>query len=956
MRAVAQVGLQDVSGARGSLAEALRLAPDNQDASLAVARVFILEKDLAGAERQVDRTLAINDQRADALVLKGQLMAARGDKTGAIATLERAVLAAPGSAGIRLERANEYLATGQDAEARADVDKIFETEAHNGGAVYLDMVLKVRAARYVDADLALERLGPAIERFSRGRYFEALIKSNLGQPEQAVDAALRYVAQAPEDLDGARLLARIEIGARRPERAVAALTKVVDAGASDAQTLDLLGRAYALQGKTQEAASSFQGAAALAPTNSDILTRLGSTRMQLGDSEAATAAFEKSLTLRPAQQDAGEALVAAALGAGDAEKAQVALDRLRGQNGNTEAVAMLTGMVRLARMDLEGARAQFAETVKAFPASNPAKLNLAKVLLLQDRRPEAEAVLEGLLAKDRADAPALATLTRELVQDNRLPQAVAAMEAARRAAPSNVALTAALVDLHVRAKEPKKALDVLHRALESGAPPPVLLAAQARAQVADDNINDAKATYRQLLAGTPLDLEARRALVELALNTNDAEGAKAALWEGLKVSPGNLGMMNALVFAEQRSSGMPAALALAGELRRDPANLPAATLIKGDAYMEARQFADAAAAFSAELKAAPSTALLLRTAIALASGGSQEQAAQQLRTWMVQHPEDADAMQMLASLDIAAGRNQDAERRLETLLTKRPNDAVALNNLAWVYQAKGDTRARGLAQRAHLLAPSGETLDTLGWIMTKQGKAAGALPLLQAASAQRPNDKSIKFHLATALSAAGKRDEAAQTLQPYFKRRRRVRRPKRRRGAAGADQGRQVAGFRPGGAPRLCGRRTHPHQAGSLGIEPAHGRVLVRGQLGHQRPEAAAMVHVPQMRDLVRRHVVLHIRRCHNQAPAEHQGAVRGATAPAGTGVLHDDAPGREPRADAALAIASADRRRRASARKKSAARRERNSGAPETSSSPRSQPSAGRGRMVGGGCNVAGR
>ncbi len=768
LRAVAQIGMQDVPGARASLAEAQRLAPDNQDASLALARVFIIEHDLAGGERQVDRALAINDQRADALVMKGQFLSAKGDQAGALEYFERAVVVAPGSPGIRLERANDYLASGQDTKARADVDKVLETEPRNGGAIYLDVVLKVRAGRYADADLALEKLAPIIERFPRGRYFEALIKSNLGQTEQAIDAALRYVAQAPEDPDGVRLLARVEIGARRPERAVAALTKAIAAGAADAQTLDLLGRAYAAQGKPQEAASSFQEAAALAPANSDILTRLASSRMQLGDTQAATAALEKSLDLKPTQPNAGEALVAAALSEGDAGKAEAALERLRGRSGNTEGVAMLTGMVKLAQMDLEGARVQFVRMAKDFPDSEPARLNLAKVLLLQDRRAEAETVLGELLAKNRANAPALQTMLQALVQENKFPQAVAALEAARVVVPTNASLTAALMDLHVRAKEPKKALDVLRQALAVGAPPPVLLAAQARAQAADGDIGGAKATYRKILAGTPGDLEARRALVELELNTNDADGAKAALREGLKFSPGNLGMMNALVFAEQRASGMPAALAVAEELRRDPANMPAAVVVKGDTYMAARRFGDAAAAFTAELKTNPSTALVLRIAGALASGGGQEQAAQQLRTWLGQHPTDIEAAQMLASLDIVAGRNQDAERSLDSVLKTRPNDAIALNNLAWVYQAKGDGRARGLAQRAHLLAPSGETSDTLGWIMTKEGDAVAAMPLLQTASSQRPNDKSVTFHLATALSATGKRDEAARLLEPLL--------------------------------------------------------------------------------------------------------------------------------------------------------------------------------------------
>ena len=171
-----------------------------------------------------------------------------------------------------------------------------------------------------------------------------------------------------------------------------------------------------------------------------------------------------------------------------------------------------------------------------------------------------------------------------------------------------------------------------------------------------------------------------------------------------------------------------------------------------------------AAAFAAELQVNPSAALALRTAGAFAAGGGQEQATQQLRTWLARHPDDLDAMQMLASLDITAGRNHEAEQRLNALLRNRPNDAIALNNLAWVYQAKGDPEALSLARRAYLLAPSGETSDTLGWIMAERGQAAAALPLLQAASQQRPENRVVKYHLATALNETGRRDEAVQTL------------------------------------------------------------------------------------------------------------------------------------------------------------------------------------------------
>ena len=74
--------------------------------------------------------------------------------------------------------------------------------------------------------------------------------------------------------------------------------------------------------------------------------------------------------------------------------------------------------------------------------------------------------------------------------------------------------------MHLYAREPKKALALLQQSRASGALPPVLLAALARAQAADGDVNAAKASYRQLLAGAPTQLEVRRALVELQLNNN----------------------------------------------------------------------------------------------------------------------------------------------------------------------------------------------------------------------------------------------------------------------------------------------------------------------------------------------------------------------------------------------------------------------------------------------------
>lgn len=766
LRAMAQTGLNDVDGAKLTLAQAEKVAPGNAQVLLTESRLAVALKDPVLARQKVDQALQIDPNMVDALLMKGQLLLAAGDRAGAMALSDKVVELSPNLAPARLDRANQLILAGDDKKAQADVTAVLKAEPRNGGATYLNAVLMVRAKRYTDAAAELQKLGPVVQRFPRALYFQALVAANLGQTEQAIDFASRYVARVPGDTEGVRLLARTDITAQRPQDAVDVLTKAVAAGQKDPQTLDLLGSAYALMGKTPDAVRTFQQASALAPNDAQILTHLASSQLQEGDPVNAQTSLEKSVQLAPGQANAGEALVAAALSAGDPDRAEADLARLRGQVGNTEQVGILSGMIQLGRLDLDGGRAAFAETLKQFPNSQNAKFNLAKVLILQGHKPEGEALLKEVLDREPANIPALNTYVQVLASDGSYAPAIQAVEAARTAAPANRAFTAMLSDLIVRSGDPRRALAMLQTMRDQGEFPPVLLGALARAQAAAGLNDDAKRTYSEILTAAPTDLDARRGQVELLVRAKDFEGAKAALRDALTTSPGNTGIMSSLVTLEAQTGGNDAALRLAEELRQNTANLPGSTMLKGDVLMRAGRFSDAAQAFQEEFKLSATEPLMLRLASAYASAGKDDDATRLLREWLTRVPDDVDASQMLALIDIQARRYDQAEKNLTTVLAKRPSDTVAMNNLAWLYQRKGDSRARALAQRAYLQAPTPETADTLGWIMVNAGEAKAGVQLLQQASTQRPNDPTVKYHLAVALKGTDKPDEAVKLLQP----------------------------------------------------------------------------------------------------------------------------------------------------------------------------------------------
>ncbi len=765
LRSMAQVAANDVPAATASLSEAERVAPGNNEVLLTAARLALAARDPAMAETKVDQALAKEPNLVEALLLKGQVLIARGDPQGALLQADKAVTSSPASAPARLDRANQLIGLGEDKRAQADVDAVFATQPRNAGATYLNAVLMVRAGRYADAGAELQKLGATAPRFPRSLYFQALAAANQGQNEMALEFANRYVNRAPSDADGIRLLARTEMAATRPERAITVLTKAIGNGMNDVQTLDLLGRAYAAAGRPSEAVQSFQKALAAAPDDPQVLAHLASSQMQQGDSASAAKSLERSVQLQPEQSNAGEALVAAALSAGDLDKAEAALQRLRAQAGDTETVGVLAGMVRLGRLDLDGGRAAFADTLRRFPDSATAKLNLAKVLLLQGRRAEGEVLLGEILAKDRANLQAMNTLLQMQISGGKFSDAIQIVEAARAAAPTNKALTATLADIIVRSGDARRAVAMLLALKNAGDTTPVILGALGRAQAAAGLTEDAKTTYREILTATPNDLNARQAQVELLLRNKETDAARASLTEALVTSSGNIGIMSSLVSLETQTKGLDAGLKLADDLRKTPGNLPNSVVLKGDLLMQAKRYNDAAAAFGEEYKLQRTGPLAIRLANAETTAGRDPAASKVLQEWLAQEPGDIDAMQLLSLLDIKAKRYPEAEKSLMAVLQTRPGDTVALNNMAWLLQLRNDPRARQMAQRAYLQAPTAETADTLGWIMAKSGDAKAAVPLLQQAATQRAEDMSVQYHLAYALNEAGQKDDAVKILQ-----------------------------------------------------------------------------------------------------------------------------------------------------------------------------------------------
>ena len=379
---------------------------------------------------------------------------------------------------------------------------------------------------------------------------------------------------------------------------------------------------------------------------------------------------------------------------------------------------------------------------------------------MQNRASEAEAVLTGLLVREPMQADALNLLVPLLERTNRVPRAVAVLETARVAAPGNLDITLMLVGLYARAGNPTKALAVLADDGKRYGASAALLLSRASMEVAADQTTAARKTFGELLSaalGQPFLVER---FADFLTKQGALDEAAQQLTAGLAASPGNPALLRALVRQRVQAAGLGAALLTADTLRRDPVNMPAGALLRGDALLAAGKQADAADEYKAELVRSPLPILALQAAAAENAARGPASAVQVLRSWVAAHPDDLAAMAMLSSLLTEAKRPGEAATVLETLLARQPNDTRLMNNLAVAFQETGDARAYPLALRAYLSTFSPVVADTLGCISMTSGREQEALTLLRFAARELPDNLPVQLHLAHAVRHAGLQGEA----------------------------------------------------------------------------------------------------------------------------------------------------------------------------------------------------
>jgi len=295
---------------------------------------------------------------------------------------------------------------------------------------------------------------------------------------------------------------------------------------------------------------------------------------------------------------------------------------------------------------------------------------------------------------------------------------------------------------------------------------PAALELLGTTQLALGDTTNALGSYRKLVERQPGKAAPLTKLATAQVVAKDLAGARKTLQDALRIQPDFLEAQLMLGGIEIQGARFDEAQQLARQLQQQKPDSPIGFSLEGDTAFARKDYPAALAAFERAHKLAPSGGLLIRQLQVLTAAQRTEEGEKRLAGWLASHPQDVSTRAALAESLITRKQYKAASEQYLVLNQSNPNNLVILNNLAWSLAESGDSRAIAYAEQALKLKPDNPSvLDTLGWILVRQGQAARGINLLQQALSKTPDAAEIQFHLASAYAKSGDRVRAQREFE-----------------------------------------------------------------------------------------------------------------------------------------------------------------------------------------------
>lgn len=434
---------------------------------------------------------------------------------------------------------------------------------------------------------------------------------------------------------------------------------------------------------------------------------------------------------------------------GRARQALVGL--LIANNQFDEALPHIRNMLSAPGADIEAIFAQLGRTLSGSPDKAGALRLVRSLAEAYPTLPQAHVAVAqaALAASDEALALAEVRRARELRSD----WDVAALMEAQIVQPRSNGL----------------ALEVLKRFLDQYPGSREVRLNFARTLVAEKRYDESRAQFQELMKAFPDDAEVVYAVGLLSMQLRDLTQAEA-----------NFRRLLELDFHDKDQVRMYLGQIAEEQKRLDDALQWYDQITEGDQYLMARirhaqivarqgKLADARAWLQASDVRNPQQRiqLILSEAQLMRDANDPKGAFDLVNGMLDRMPNDPDLLYEQSMLAERIDRLDVMESSLRKLIELRPDNAHAYNALGYSLADRSLRlpEARTLIERALQLAPNDAfIIDSMGWVLFRQGQVKEAIVQLQRAFSLRP-DAEIAAHLGEVLWVSGDRAAAEKILQ-----------------------------------------------------------------------------------------------------------------------------------------------------------------------------------------------
>lgn len=413
------------------------------------------------------------------------------------------------------------------------------------------------------------------------------------------------------------------------------------------------------------------------------------------------------------------------------DKALACVDKLIASKEYTDEALELRTKIYARKGDWNQAIKDTEILAKKYPDNTQLMLFLANLKIIASDFKGAETVLRGILGKEDDDSMILFTLSKACIGNKNYP---CARESLQKVIDANPKFGPAYLDLgktYELTKEPKKA----------------------------------EAAYRKYLEIEPNSIEAIVSLADLYISTNRFKDAIEEMIKLKQLSDDDQ-IVRKLVLLELQEGRFEDALANLNTIKETTTEDSYYLAIT---YAKLSRFEDALEAV-AEV---PITSrlgcetVMLRASLLKDLGRIEEEIKELTTAWEYFSTKGLcteSGYQLATELD-TAGRRDDGLAVANKLLEKNPHDPVALNLVGYVWADQGINldKAHKMIKEALKARPNDPyIMDSMGWVLYKQGKLKEALTYLKKALKKLDTDATIYEHMGDVLKSMGKKKKALE--------------------------------------------------------------------------------------------------------------------------------------------------------------------------------------------------